>query len=94
MVNANLKSIYTILSLSGRYMQNVAKNHQLKLLVVFTRYHFMNTCWQEEPIFRPEFLHLRNRLREFIEKEVMLQHVIKSKNSNLTMNTIVRSADL
>ena len=54
----------------------------------------MNTCWQEEPTFRPEFLHLRNRLREFIEKEVMLQHVIKSQNNNLTMNTILRSADL
>ena len=31
----------------------------------------MSTCWQEEPILRPEFLHIRNKLREFIENEVM-----------------------
>ena len=53
-------------------MQKVAKNHQLKVLVVFLRYHLMNTCWQEEPMLRPEFLHIRNKLREFIEKEVMI----------------------
>ena len=44
----------------------------LKLLVVFfPRYHLMSTCWQEEPMLRPEFLHIRNKLREFIENEVM-----------------------
>ena len=52
-------------------MQKVAKIHELKLVVVvFARYHLMNICWQEDPIFRPEFIHLRDRLREFIEKEV------------------------
>ena len=54
-------------------MEKVAKFHQLKLLnFVFARYHLMNTCWQEEPMIRPEFLHLRNKLREFIEKEVII----------------------
>ena len=54
-------------------MQKVAKIHQLKLLVVvFARYHLMTICWHEDPIFRPEFIHLRNRLLEFIEKEVMI----------------------
>ena len=58
-------------------MQNVAKNYQLKVLVVFARYHLMNTCWQEEPMLRPEFLHIRNRLREFIEKEVTINILLK-----------------
>ena len=58
--------------INDRYMQKVAKNYQLKLHVVFARYHLMNTCWQEEPMLRPEFLHLRNKLREFIENEVMI----------------------
>ena len=59
--------------MTAGYMEKVAKFHQLKLLVfVFARYHLMNTCWQEEPMIRPEFLHLRNKLREFIEKEVMI----------------------
>ena len=59
--------------MTAGYMEKVAKFHQLKLLVfAFTRYHLMNTCWQEEPMIRPEFLHLRNKLREFIEKEVMI----------------------
>ena len=49
------------------------KNHQLKLhVVVFARYQLMSTCWHKDPVFRPEFLHLRNRWREFIEKEVMI----------------------
>ena len=73
--------------------KRLTKIHQLKLLVVFARYHLMSTCWQEDPVFRPEFLHLRNQLREFIEKEVMI-NVMKNKNSNLTMNRIVKSADI
>ena len=53
--------------------KKLPKIHQLNLLlVVFARYHLMNTCWHEDPIFRPEFINLRNRLREFIEKEVMI----------------------
>ena len=53
--------------------KKVPINHQLKLfVVVFGRYHLMNSCWQEDPMFRPEFVHLRNKLREFIEKEVMI----------------------
>ena len=53
--------------------KKLPKINQLKLLVVvFARYHLMNICWHEDPIFRPEFLHLRNRLLEFIEKEVMI----------------------
>ena len=43
----------------------------------FVRYHLMNICWQEDPIFRPEFIHLRNRLLEFIEKEVMINMYLK-----------------
>ena len=51
--------------------KKLPKLHQLKLLVVvFARYHLMTICWHEDPIFRPEFIHLRNRLLEFIEKEV------------------------
>ena len=73
--------------------KSLTKIHQPKLLVVFARYHFMSTCWQEDPVFRPEFLHLRNQLHEFIEKEVMI-NVMKNKNSNLTMNRIVKSADI
>ncbi|XP_044169650.1 tyrosine-protein kinase Src42A-like [Acropora millepora] len=42
-------------------------------------YHLMNTCWHEEPMFRPEFLHLRNKLREFIEKELYLGLMDQSK---------------
>ncbi|KAK2547627.1 hypothetical protein P5673_032369 [Acropora cervicornis] len=42
-------------------------------------YHLMNTCWEEDPIFCPEFLHLRNRLREFIEKELYLGLMDQSK---------------
>ena len=52
-------------------MQEIAKKTSTELLVVFSRYVLMNTCWQEEPMLRPEFLHLRNKLLEFIEKEVM-----------------------
>ena len=53
--------------------KKVPKINQLKLLVVvFARYHLMTICWHEDPIFRPEFLHLRKRLLEFIEKEVMI----------------------
>ena len=69
MVKLDLKAIYNISSLSDK----LRKNHQLKLhVVVFARYHLMNTCWHEDPVFRPEFLHLRNRWREFIEKEVII----------------------
>ncbi|XP_074609579.1 tyrosine kinase receptor Cad96Ca-like [Acropora palmata] len=42
-------------------------------------YHLMNTCWQEEPMIRPEFVHLRNKLREFIEKELYLGLMDQSK---------------
>ncbi|XP_067020454.1 uncharacterized protein [Acropora muricata] len=42
-------------------------------------YHLMNTCWQEEPMLRPEFLHIRNTLREFIEKELYLGLMDQSK---------------
>ena len=60
--------------------KKLPENHQLKLLVVvFARYHLMNTCWQEEPMLRPEFLHIRNRLRAFIEKEVMINIKLKKK---------------
>ena len=52
--------------------KKMPKINQLKLIVVFARYHLMTICWHEDPIFRPEFLHLRNRLLEFIEKEVMI----------------------
>ena len=54
------------------YKTEGAKKNQMKLIVVFARYHLMKTCWQEDPMFRPEFLHLRNKLLEFIEKEVMI----------------------
>ncbi|XP_044176851.1 fibroblast growth factor receptor 3-like isoform X1 [Acropora millepora] len=42
-------------------------------------YHLMNTCWQEDPMFRPEFLHLRNKLLEFIEKELYFGLMDQSK---------------
>ncbi|XP_067025573.1 tyrosine kinase receptor Cad96Ca-like [Acropora muricata] len=42
-------------------------------------YHLMSTCWQEEPILRPEFLHIRNKLREFIEDELYLGLLDHSK---------------
>ncbi|XP_044165710.1 tyrosine kinase receptor Cad96Ca-like [Acropora millepora] len=42
-------------------------------------YHLMNICWQEDPIFRPEFIHLRNRLLEFIEKELYFGLMDQSK---------------
>ncbi|XP_067041489.1 tyrosine kinase receptor Cad96Ca-like [Acropora muricata] len=47
-------------------------------------YHLMNTCWQEEPMIRPEFLHLRNKLREFIEKELYLGLMDQSKYNGST----------
>ena len=52
--------------------KKMPKINQLKLIVGFARYHLMTICWHEDPMFRPEFLHLRNRLLEFIEKEVMI----------------------
>ncbi|XP_067023890.1 vascular endothelial growth factor receptor 3-like [Acropora muricata] len=42
-------------------------------------YHLMKTCWQEEPMLRPEFLHLRNKLLEFIEKKLYLGLMEQSK---------------
>ncbi|XP_044179330.1 tyrosine kinase receptor Cad96Ca-like [Acropora millepora] len=42
-------------------------------------YHLMTICWHEDPIFRPEFLHLRNRLLEFIEKELYFGLMDQSK---------------
>lgn len=39
----------------------------------------MSTCWQEEPMLRPEFLHIRNKLREFIENELYLELLDHSK---------------
>ena len=53
--------------------KKLPKIHQLKLLVVVSaRYHLMIICWHEDPIFRPEFIQLRNRFLEFIEKEVRI----------------------
>ena len=53
--------------------KKLPKIHQLKPLVfVFARYHLMTICWHEDPIFRPEFIHLRDRLLEFIEQEVRI----------------------
>ena len=72
MVKLNLKTICNIPLLNDGYMQEIAKKSSTELLVFFfSRYHLMNTCWQEEPMLRPEFLHLRNKLLEFIEKKVM-----------------------
>ncbi|XP_067023589.1 tyrosine kinase receptor Cad96Ca-like [Acropora muricata] len=42
-------------------------------------YHLMRTCWQEEPILRPEFLHIRNKLQAFIENELYLGLLDHSK---------------
>ncbi|XP_044168304.1 tyrosine kinase receptor Cad96Ca-like [Acropora millepora] len=42
-------------------------------------YHLMTICWHEDPIFRPEFLHLRKRLLEFIEKELYFALMDQSK---------------
>ncbi|XP_015776277.1 PREDICTED: tyrosine-protein kinase Src42A-like [Acropora digitifera] len=42
-------------------------------------YQLMSTCWHKDPVFRPEFLHLRNRWREFIEKELYLGLMDQSK---------------
>ncbi|KAK2571273.1 hypothetical protein P5673_003853 [Acropora cervicornis] len=39
----------------------------------------MTICWHEDPIFRPEFIHLRNRLLEFIEKELYFPLMDQSK---------------
>ena len=73
MVKLNLKTIYNISAQNDRYMQKkLPKTYQLKLLVVFGRYRAMSACWQEDPVSRPEFLHLRNTWLEFIEKEVMI----------------------
>ena len=58
--------------------KKLPKIHQLRLLVVvFPRYHLMTICWHEDPIFRPEFIHLRNRLLRFIEKEVIMNVYLK-----------------
>ena len=60
--------------------KKLPKIYQLKLLVVvFARYDVMSTCWQEDPMSRPEFLHLRNTWLEFIEKEVMINMKLKIK---------------
>ncbi|XP_044171015.1 tyrosine kinase receptor Cad96Ca-like [Acropora millepora] len=42
-------------------------------------YHVMSTCWQGDPVSRPEFLHLRNTWLEFIEKELYLGLMDQSK---------------
>ena len=34
------------------------------------RYNLMEMCWQEVPIFRPDFVNISKRLRSFIEGEV------------------------
>ena len=74
MVKLNLKTIYEMTDTCKK----LPKIHQLKLIVVvFARYHLMTICWHEDPIFRPEFIHLQNRLLEFIEKEVMINVYLK-----------------
>ncbi|XP_044167766.1 fibroblast growth factor receptor 1-like, partial [Acropora millepora] len=44
-----------------------------------TLYHLMSSCWQEDPILRPEFLQIRNKLIEFIENELYLGLMDQSK---------------
>ena len=68
-------------ALNDRYTQKkLPKIYQLRLLVVvFARYRVMSTCWEGDPVSRPEFLHLRNTWLEFIEKEVMINMYLKIK---------------
>ncbi|XP_044166492.1 receptor-like tyrosine-protein kinase kin-16 [Acropora millepora] len=42
-------------------------------------YHLMTICWHEDPTFRPEFIHIRNKLLEFIEKELYFGLMDQSK---------------
>ncbi|XP_067023939.1 tyrosine kinase receptor Cad96Ca-like [Acropora muricata] len=42
-------------------------------------YHLMTICWHEDPIFRPEFIYLRDKLLEFIEKELYFGLMDQSK---------------
>ena len=59
--------------------KKVDKNLSAETTFFFARYHVMSTCWQGDPVSRPEFLHLRNTWLEFIEKEVMINMYLKIK---------------
>ncbi|XP_044167755.1 tyrosine kinase receptor Cad96Ca-like isoform X1 [Acropora millepora] len=65
----------------GRTIEELRKGYRMPKPshIDSSLYHLMNTCWQEEPMIRPEFLHLRNKLREFIEKELYLGLMDQSK---------------